>query len=237
MRRPSGKITVKESDSKRQARLDQARTSLQNAAANERAMKLEMIETTDMSAVRFLAKGNPQTISEADFVRVFLPMFHAKFNEPVYTREEIERMQYDNPNGLAPEIHAWLSVAKQPYNEVHVVAANGEILFTVPAMFQTKNLNIRTKNDRPTIASITAQLSNEVRYNPMMAAQNFNTRLQGALVKSDQGAKASDIVDFWNGVFKRYGLSLIKIDKAEPSESAQKDVPKNEEKLFDNDDW
>lgn len=235
MRRPTGRVQVGESKDRREARTKMMQEQLDNVTANDRELKLEMINLTDMSAVRILAKGKTNDVSEAEFVKYFLPMFHAKFNEPLYTREEIDEMKYSTESGLALEVDAYLRLAGGPYNKVNVVNTNGEVLYTIPPMLQMNNVNLRTKNDRPSVSSITQRLSDESRINPKIAAMNFNRDIQKTLIKSDGAAKPLETLLFWNSVFKRYGLKEIPIETPNldtPTETTEK----NEEKLF-NDDW
>lgn len=126
---------------------------------------------------------NPR-ISEADFVRYFLPMF-AQTKEPVSVKE-------------------WLAVSQSPFMEVDVMSGE-EVLFAVPPLM--RHIPLATENGpRDSISEISALSELKDKQYPGSGDRFLERALSEKF--SPIPVNPEHLIR-WNDIFKRYGYPEI----------------------------
>lgn len=100
----------------------------------------------------------------------------------------------------------WISIAGTPMSEVDVIDNKGQVVFTVPPLFDSNGINIINRRERNSFADIS---SNFIRMNVStpIAANNFlnNSLHQKVDEILDTDHKPTMNQERWNGILKRYG--------------------------------
>lgn len=137
---------------------------------------------------------NPR-VSEKIFVKVFLPVFLADEENNIY-----------NAN-----ISTWVNkVSGNPFTEVDVVADNGEIIYTVPAILNRNYVNPinETNINISQIISNSEMLS---RIHPNQGEVYLYTSLDKRAMLLKNSVNNLDELNRWNNIFKRYGIKPIEL--------------------------
>lgn len=128
-------------------------------------------------------------MEEELFVGYFLPHFCNKV--PISTQPAI--------------IAQWISIAGSPMSEVDVIDRAGEILYTVPSLFDTSIINVAERKVGDSIADISAEFDLRNNNIPAVAQTFLRNQLQRKL--SIVNKHVNDTAQQrWQLIFTRYGI-------------------------------
>jgi hypothetical protein len=153
-----------------------------------------LIDDIDQNFTR--ASINNAVVLESFFVEVFLPMFAGDANPP---------------HKVTPEM--WMNVARGPFNEVTVVNAANEVLFTVPALCSQEAIKPLdgTRQDAH-MPSLSGPLQAASMYagHGQNAVQNFIAReLTSRAFMFRTNTMSQPNIERWNAIFTRYNRPLL----------------------------
>lgn len=150
----------------------------------------DVIEKTDLFYDALVVNAEPTAkLPEAVFVEHFLPYFSG---EKPMTREN-------------KVMENWVSISGTPTNEVAIIGTNNEVLFKVPAVFDTNLMDVTNRNASVAMANIYSGFSMRNNNLPVIA----NNYLAGALTEkqsellSSEGAK-TETERRWTSIMARY---------------------------------
>lgn len=157
---------------------------------NTNDQRIDSLVSTICSLSDDLNNNKPKAaIPEVVFVQHFLPYF-----------QDFARNKETQNDSL---LCKWLELANGPYNEVDVVGANGETLFTVPSIY-IKNVaaidNVKKFDFTNTVTNYNRKLNN----NPVDAENYINSQM-GSVPKFIHDANGNkQEQQRWIEIFKRY---------------------------------
>jgi hypothetical protein len=137
-----------------------------------------------------VANREVSKLPEEIFKSYFLPFFLGETKEA--------------PTSDRNPLTDWISIAGTPMAEVEIISPAGEVLFAVPALYDTDMLNIVTRSPGNSIADIAHEYELRKAVLPRAAANFLNTAL---LNKSEAIFKSSDeksTSERWDEIRKRY---------------------------------
>lgn len=151
-------------------------------------------------AVEALMNEPNPTVDYMLFGEVFLPFF-AKDKNPKY------------PN-VTPGL--WLSVAKSHYNEVDIIGPNGEVVATVPPMFERDILEMADMSN-DTEQGVRSQRMSQIMANTDLLAARSSLEAErymlhataGKMRVKDRKERMLKRAKQWNDVFIKYGREPI----------------------------
>ncbi|MFA5623268.1 MAG: hypothetical protein WC981_03500 [Candidatus Dojkabacteria bacterium] len=122
----------------------------------------------------------------------------------------------------------WISIAGTPMSEVVVVDAKGQVVFTVPPLFDSNGINITNRRERNSFADISSDFI-RMNVSTPIAANNF---LNNSLHKKveeivDHNHKPTMNQERWNSILKRYGKEVeseTKETKTSSNDNASDDL-------------
>lgn len=160
-----------------------------------------------------VTKNRKPRIPETVFVTYFLPFFSG---------------QSDKVHPSSNSIAKWIGVAGTPMSEVEVIDTAGNVLYTVPALFETNLIDITNKRGRR-ISDLLTEFHLRNAAVPR-AAVNF---LQSALLQKHTDMATSEVnllpsEGRWLLIFKRYGI-LSPVSQG----AAQADQQDNDDVIYD----
>jgi len=142
-----------------------------------------------------LVINNPKVrLPENVFVNYFLPFFSG-----TATAESI------NARNVISE---WIGVAGTAMAEVDIIDVSGQVIFTVPALFDTDMINIAAKQAGQSMSDIVNEYSLRKAGVPQAATNYLNTalfNLGNGITRESNHADA--IALRWAGIFQRYGIA------------------------------
>ena len=162
--------------------------TLEDAKIRRLAEQIDTI-SNDLSTV---AATDTPNLQERIFVNVFLPFFAGD-----------ENLMYP------ADLNMWRNVAGSPYHAVNVIDPNGQVLFTVPPIFDRKSVN-PVDGTRSSLSHVLATTSQYAAIHPNQGALYLNHELtQRAVIMKVPSAVLQE-VETWNAIFVRYGRPPLK---------------------------
>lgn len=126
---------------------------------------------------------------EQQFVKVFLPVLANGFI---------------NGNDEALDIHKWMSVAGGPLRPVDIIDESGEVLFTVPPIYETTG--IHSDNSHNSVFDIMSNLKLELQNNPIEADRRIRDRFFTSL--DIKGSNQTRFLVNWAFILERYNYPV-----------------------------
>ncbi len=116
----------------------------------------------------------------------------------------------------------WMGIVESPTAQADVYDMAGNVLFTVPPIFETSRID--TDAVGPRYSSFLYEYADQAKIHPALAqpalVENMEHRLTGHLGKS----KESPYIDQWKGIFQRYGLiNEDNVNQNKPAASVEDD--------------
>jgi len=116
----------------------------------------------------------------------------------------------------------WMGIVDSPTAEADVCDMSGNVLFTVPPIFETSRID--TDAVGPRYSSFLYEYADQAKIHPALAqpelVENMEQRLTGHLGKSQE----SPYIDRWKGIFQHYGLiKPADIQENRPAASVEED--------------
>ena len=104
-------------------------------------------------------------------------------------------------------ISEWISIAGTPMSEVDIINEAGNVIFTVPSLFDTNNIDVTSRDKGSSLSDIYSQY--ELRNNNVpIAAVNFLKKAlnekTSTMLQSSPESKAT--VQAWMDIYARYGI-------------------------------
>lgn len=128
---------------------------------------------------------------------------------------------------------AWVDIAGSANVPVHIVDNSGEILYTIPPLFDRTIVQTSSADrDMPGMNHVLITFDQLSRISPRRAELYYLQELEKRKILDDKTIKLREKVKFWNDLFKRYGLPLIEVNLKEDIKE-NKDTPPQLE--FDDD--
>lgn len=172
---------------------------------------LESFKTIVDDAGRAVTK-----LPEATFIKVFLPVLAHRFI---------------NQHDESFDIHKWISVAGGPFRPVDVIDSNGEVLYTVPPVYESSG--VHSMASRHSVFEIVSTLMLEIEQNPINANRKVRDRLFNSLAV--QGSNQTRFLVMWAFILKRYGYPVPWADGIEEFSEAIKEPDVKPDTSFDAD--
>jgi hypothetical protein len=169
----------------------------------------EMRKNLNRSYDSLIIQRTTVNLPEHVFRGYFLPYFSGNTNLPMYQGKDI--------------IAEWIGIAGSPMGEVNVILPNGQIAFTVPAMFDTNTLSVNGQA-RGGLKNILQEYEMRKAGVPA-AANNF---LMNSLYNESKQITSTPIdmnpaTERWVKIFKYYGI-LPKTEVSNMNPGAQLDT-------------
>lgn len=153
---------------------------------------------------------------EAIFVAGFLPLFAGE-------KDKI-------PKGITLEV--WARVAGNDFAEVDVVDARGNVLFTVPALFERSAFN-SVKGQRVGMSHVILTHQQYNHQSPALGSRYLDEELSKRQMLADVPEAVLINLERWNAIYTRYGRPpLMKLEN-----SAAAPAAKTDDKIDDEDNW
>ena len=102
----------------------------------------------------------------------------------------------------------WISIAGTPTSEVDIIDQHGQVLFTVPSLFDTRVIDTVKRDVGNSIADIYSQFDLKSTNIPSVANNYLNRELSKKLSILDTDVKHDDVTKRWIDIFHRYGLEV-----------------------------
>lgn len=161
---------------------------------NKTPQTLKSIQTEHMIADVYKALVTDAvvnaTIPEKVFVEHFLPLFCGE--------------ETTHPIGTYSQ---WADIAQGYYNEVLVIALNGETVVTVPPLFDRLANRPRTQRDAVSLGEALQTMELMAESSPIRAVNYFN-KVANVRSTDTTDMRIKHMQD-WNAVFKHYGKQQI----------------------------
>lgn len=159
-------------------------------------------------------------LEEDRFVNVFLPMFAGISN--------LYNVSVDSWIGL---------VAFSPSNEVDIIDKQGNVLYTVPAIYN--NASVAGVSNDVSIASEVMTVGKIAQISPNDAANLFQERIENNLIIVNAGENTMTNWKRWQAIFNRYNITpnlspdFKKLIGYENDNTATPTTPRGEEEPID----
>jgi hypothetical protein len=118
-------------------------------------------------------------------------------------------------------VSTWVGIAGNPYRSVNIVGANGEVLYTIPPLFDREALD---PNKRQIGVSPMQHVMKTYEQFMQLSPQRARSYLDQELAKRNLAVDARENIisnlHIWNAIFARYNLPLIQGGPQSPSTSA-----------------
>jgi len=186
--------------------------------------------TEEINAIReSLDRSEAETrarIPEAIFVRLWLPVF-------------VEGQNKAYPQA---DLNMWANFAGNEYREVDVIGQNGEVLYSVPPLFDRAGIKAITGKDRTrmpggNILNVIRNAELRSRVSPKDGSNYLNAHLkQRALFMADLPPSVRQNLERWDAIFKRYGAPPV-LQTEELTGSKDTVSTSANEQAQTNDDW
>jgi hypothetical protein len=134
-------------------------------------------------------------LPEKIFAGVFVPIFAGE--DSLYNNVSME---------------TWVNFAGGPYRRVDIVGSRGEVIFTVPPIFERGNVKTivdSTRNNSVFHMVLTAQ--QYARVHPKQGEAYLKDSLSKRTTMLSSPINLAKNLEFWNMVFKRYGRPEITV--------------------------
>lgn len=174
----------------------------------------------DVAASFTQSTASQRVIQESFFLGIFLPMFAGDEN-PVHK--------------ATPEM--WYNVAHGPFNEVTVVDAQGQFLFSVPALASQSAIKpLDGTGPSARMSTVTDMIRTARLYSargPQVVDGIIRTELDKRAFLFEQSEMSQENIARWNAIFARYDRPLLPINATlTPSSSTHVD-PARDSTEFD----
>lgn len=138
------------------------------------------------AALEGISKKDVTRLPERNFVEVCLPFF-AGDTKPKYPID----------------MNTWLNIAGGPYCSVDVIDNKGQVLFTIPPIFDRSAIDPTAKG-RHSMAHIVATTNLYVKQHPKLGANYLDKELTGRALVMKVPAAVQKHLEIWNSIFTRY---------------------------------
>lgn len=109
-----------------------------------------------------------------------------------------------------PDIIAkWIGIAGTPMSEVDVVDMAGDVLFTVPSLFDSAIINATDRKAGNSLADISSEFDLKSNNIPVVAQNFLNNELRQKLSIVDTKQANPKAREQWAAIFDRYGIVNI----------------------------
>lgn len=166
----------------------------------------------DLEELEKIRLENINTIPEVNFVRVFLPFFNGDEENNIYK----------------VNMNHWKNIAGGVYNPVNVANEHGEILYTVPAIFDNASLNSKTFKQIETLGQMTEAVKLMAHQSPNKSYGMFRTYMTNLFNELIDNKLVLDNIITWNQIFTRYNLEPIVISGVPELEEVNKNHQSNQ---------
>lgn len=155
---------------------------------------MDSLTHADLSEADAFAKEVYDAIKEPNvrvpenvFREIFLGAFAAGENENV-----------------GPALAHWMGIVDSPTAEADVVDMSGNVLFTVPPVFETSRID--TDAVGPRYSAFLYEYADQAKIHPALAQPELVANMENRLTGHLGNSKESPYIDQWKGIFQRYGL-------------------------------
>lgn len=106
----------------------------------------------------------------------------------------------------------WAGIAGNPYKPVNIVGVDGEVLYTIPSLFDRQAVD-PTKVADHAVPMQHVMITHEqlTRISPVRARSYMNAQLAQRRIAVDVSPTIAKNIKTWNEIFKRYDLPTIEI--------------------------
>lgn len=147
-------------------------------------------------------------LPERHFREIYLPMFAGD-----------EKLLYDINLGH------WVNFAGNPYRGVDIIDEKGNVLFTVPPVFDRDTINPTTANRR-TLFEVMETAQQYANIHPHQGLKYLDSELTGRALIMKVPANVAKDLDTWNMIFQRYGRPpLAKVSKKDSDKKESTAAP------------
>lgn len=171
----------------------------------------------EMADLERMRQDSVVTIPEENFVRVFLPFFNGDEELNIYN----------------VTMRHWHGVAGGPFNEVNVADRNGNIIYTVPPVFDNTAISVKETSVRDGLTEMINVVGLMAHQSPIKSSnflRNYLTELHERMV--DKTFVLEHILA-WNKIFLRYDLDPIVIPGIPELENVNKNTDTNQIEQID----
>lgn len=121
---------------------------------------------------------------------------------------------------------AWVEIAGSSNLPVEIVNGAGEILYTIPPLFdRTIVQTSTTDSDMPGMNHVLITFDQLSRISPRRAELYYLQELEKRKILDDKTIKLREKVKFWNDLFKKYNLPLIEVNLKEDLKDSKNNPP------------
>ncbi len=168
-------------------------------------------ESTDFFYGQLVASNPHGRLPEDIFVGVFLPYFSGQ-------------------KAITPDVNIfadWISIAGSPMNEVDILNQAQQVVFSVPALFDTNIFQIATRSPGNSFTDIMNEYGLRNDSVPVAANRFLHNNLDRKVEEIKQNSPQQlDSMQRWNLIFQRYGIqvqSFHQVQHANPSDDLEYD--------------
>jgi hypothetical protein len=205
--------------SEKQSPLDQAQKLAQKTMKSMRDSIIEEAKKNEELFFKEIIQASQEArtkLPEEVFVKNFLPYFSGQ--KSIKENQEV--------------IPMWIGIAGSATAPVDVVSPTGEVLYTVPAFYDTTVMNASARFEGPTLSATMVHYEMDKANLP----QRANVRIQKELdQRMPSMFQKSSVVEEnkkqWSTIFNRYGISTKQ--NTQQSQQSQSDIPVRDELDYD----
>lgn len=168
--------------------------SLDEQIKNERHRALsDQIASIHASLVA-IHEEDIATLPEDVFKATFLPFFAGQ------------------PTDANINASVWAGIAGNPYRPVNIIGVDGEVLYTIPSLFDRQAVD-PTKASDHAVPMQHVMITHEqlTRISPIRAQSYMNSQLAQRKIAVDVTPTIAKNIQTWNQIFKRYNLPTIEV--------------------------
>lgn len=168
--------------------------SLEQEIAEERNKALAEQIASIHSSLTTIPEEEIATLPEDVFKATFLPFFAGQ------------------PAPSNVNAGVWAGIAGNPYRPVNIVGIDGEVLYTIPSLFDRQAVD-PTKASDHAVPMQHVMITHEqlTRISPVRAQAYMNAQLAQRKIAVDVSPTIAKNILVWNEIFKRYNLPTIDV--------------------------
>lgn len=178
-------------------------TSASAATPESDAVRTAQEITSVAASLSEIENGDRPRLQEFIFREVFLPFFSGS-ETPKYV----------------VDVGTWLATARSPYQSVDITDVTGEVLFTVPPLYDRGAIDATNQVNQKPVDHVVKSATQLSRLSPNQGSAYLKSELTKRVQAMKVPVNVVGHFDTWNKIFARYGLPpLLALENTDSTES------------------